>query len=63
MICKKLKTCCDVTEIVYVAINHQLVIGACILSNVDAKFDANRGKIAKVTKTILYIEETNDVNG
>ena len=47
----------------YVAINHQLVIGACILSNVDAKFDANFGKIAKVTKTILYIEETNDVNG
>ena len=51
---KKVITRYDVTEIVYVAFSGYLVVCMCILINDDAKFDANRAKIAAAMNNSIY---------
>ena len=59
----KLKTRYDVTQIVYVASIHHLLVGISILTNVDAKFNANRAKTAPGGNILFfYIEKANDAN-
>ena len=47
------KTRYDVTQMLYVAFIHHLLVGIYILTNVDAEFNANRAKIAPA-KNILF---------
>ena len=51
---EKLRTRYDVTKNVYVAFSGYLVVGMCILTNDDAKFDANRAKIAAAMNNLIY---------
>ena len=48
----------DVTKMVYVAFGRHLIVGTLVLADVDAKFDANRDKIA-TTKNFCFIHRKN----
>ena len=44
---------------VYVAFGRHLIVDTLVLTDGDAKFDANRDKIATTKNIFLYIERTN----
>ena len=47
----------------YVAFVHHVLVGTSIQTNVNAKFNANRGKIAPPRNIpCFYMEKANDVN-
>ena len=46
---------------VYAAFIHPVLVGICILTNVDAEFKANRAMIAPARNILfVYIEKAND---
>ena len=46
---------------VYAAFIHHVFVGICIMTNVDAEFNANRAKIAPARNILfVYIEKAND---
>ena len=45
---------------VYVAFNDHLLVGTCIMTNVNAEFNANRAKTAPSRNFDFYIEKAND---
>ena len=54
---QKLRTRYDVTQMVYVAFIHHLLVGICILTNMDDEYSANRAKMASARNILLFTLE------